>query len=98
MATIDLSQMPIRTANEVIKGYGAVHKDIDIINPDARHYIAVGLTNPVNVRIHGSAGYFCGGLTDGPCIDVERNVSWGGGRQHARRNRRGRRQCRRPRR
>lgn len=79
MATIDLSQMPIRTANEVIKGYGAVHKDIDIINPDARHYIAVGLTNPVNVRIHGSAGYFCGGLTDGPCINVERNVSWGVG-------------------
>ena len=56
MATIDLSRMPIRTANEVIRGYGAVHRDIDIINPDARHYIAVGLTNPVNVRIHGSAG------------------------------------------
>jgi glutamate synthase (NADPH/NADH) large chain len=79
MATIDLSQMPIRTANEVIKGYGAVHKDIDIVNPDARHYIAVGLTSPVNVRIHGSAGYFCGGLTDGPSIKVERNVSWGVG-------------------
>jgi len=79
MATIDLSRMPIRTANEVIKGFGAVHKDIDIINPDARHYIAVGLTNPVNVRIHGSAGYFCGGLTDGPHIAVENNVSWGVG-------------------
>ena len=79
MATIDLSRMPIRTANEVIRGYGAVHRDIDIINPDARHYIAVGLTNPVSVRIHGSAGYFCGGLTDGPQITVEKNVSWGVG-------------------
>ena len=71
--------MPIRTANEVIRGYGAIHQAIDIINPDARHYIAVGLINPIDVVIHGSAGYFCGGLTDGPCITVEKNVSWGVG-------------------
>ena len=79
MATIDLSHMPIRTANEVIKGYGAIHEAIDIQNPDARHYIAVGLTNPVQVSIKGSAGYFCGGLSDGPHIEVEKNVSWGVG-------------------
>lgn len=79
MATIDLSEMPIRTANEVIRGYGAIHESIDIINPDARHYIAVGLTNPVDVSIQGSAGYFCGGLSDGPRIRVEKNVSWGVG-------------------
>ncbi|WP_022665868.1 glutamate synthase-related protein [Desulfospira joergensenii] len=79
MATIDLSEMPIRTANEVIRGYGAIHEPIEIINPDARHYIGVGLTNPVDVSIHGSAGYFCGGLSDGPFIRVEKNVSWGVG-------------------
>jgi len=71
--------MPIRTANEVIRGHGAAHNDIDIINPDARHYIAVGLTNPVKVSIHGSAGYFCGGLSDGPHIEIKNNVSWGVG-------------------
>lgn len=79
MATIDLSAMPLRTANEVIKGFGANHEDVDILNPDARHYIAVGLTSPITVRIRGSAGYFCGGLTDGPRIHVEKNVSWGVG-------------------
>ncbi len=79
MATIDLSSMPIRTANEIIKGYGAIHQDISIVNPDARHYIAVGLTNPIRVDIRGSAGYFCGGLSDGPHIRVEKNVSWGVG-------------------
>lgn len=79
MATIDLSTMPIKTANEVIRGYGAAHSDIEIINPDARHYIAVGLTNPVKVSIHGSAGYFCGGLSDGPHIEIKNNVSWGVG-------------------
>jgi glutamate synthase (NADPH/NADH) large chain len=79
MATIDLSSMPIRTANEVIKGYGAIHQNVDIVNPDARHYIAVGLTNPIGIDIRGSAGYFCGGLSDGPRIHVEKNVSWGVG-------------------
>ncbi len=79
MATIDLSTLPMRTANEVIRGYGATHQDVDILNPDAKHYIAVGLTHPVNVSIQGSAGYFCGGLTDGPHINVKNNVSWGVG-------------------
>ncbi|MBR9979632.1 MAG: alpha-hydroxy-acid oxidizing protein [Desulfatitalea sp.] len=79
METIDLSNMPIRTANEVIRGYGAAHQDVQIINPDAKHYLCVGLTNPIQVHIKGSAGYFCGGLSDGPCIEVENNVSWGVG-------------------
>ena len=79
MATIDLSTTPIRTANEIIRGYGAGHQDIDVLNPDAKHYIAAGLTQPVSVTVHGSAGYFCGGLTDGPCITVKNNVSWGVG-------------------
>ncbi|MCU0588065.1 MAG: glutamate synthase-related protein [Syntrophobacteraceae bacterium] len=79
MAIIDLSKMSIRTANEVIKGYGANHLDVEIINPDARHYIAVGLANPIRLKIRGSAGYFCGGLSDGPAIEVEKNVSWGVG-------------------
>ena len=79
MATIDLSTLPIRTANEVIRGYGGTHQDIEIFNPDAKHYIAVGLTHPVKVSINGSAGYFCGGLSDGPHINVKNNVSWGVG-------------------
>ncbi len=79
MATIDLSHAPMRTANEVIRGYGAIHQSIEIINPDAKHYIAVGLTNPIDVHIKGSAGYFCGGLSDGPAIRVDKNVSWGVG-------------------
>jgi len=79
MATIDLSKMSIRTANEVIKGHGANHRDVEIINPDAKHYIAVGLSNPIRLRIRGSAGYFCGGLSDGPIIEVDKNVSWGVG-------------------
>ena len=77
--TIDLSDMPIRRANELIRGCGAIHESVDIVNPDAKHYIAVGLTNPIAIKVQGSAGYFCGGLSDGPSIAVEHNVSWGVG-------------------
>lgn len=79
METIDLSRMSIRTANEIIKGYGETDDSVHILNPDAKHYIAVGLTNPIQLTIDGSAGYFCGGLTDSPRIHVMKNVSWGVG-------------------
>jgi glutamate synthase domain-containing protein 2/NADPH-dependent glutamate synthase beta subunit-like oxidoreductase len=79
MITIDLSTMSIRKANELIRGYGSTHQSVEIINPDARHYIGVGLISPIRVRIRGSAGYYCGGLTDGPHFQVEKNVSWGVG-------------------
>jgi glutamate synthase domain-containing protein 2 len=79
METIDLATITIRKANEIIRGYGSIHKNVEIINPDARHYIGVGLINPIKVIIRGSAGYYCGGLTDGPHFEVEKNVSWGVG-------------------
>ena len=79
MVTIDLSSMSIRKANEILRGYGSTHQNVEIVNPDARHYIGVGLINPIKVKIRGSAGYYCGGLTDGPHIEIEKNVSWGVG-------------------
>lgn len=77
MATIDLSVTPVREANELLRKYGADGIDVEVLNPDARHHIGVGLTHPINVHIKGSAGYFCGGLTDGPRFIVDNNVGWG---------------------
>jgi glutamate synthase domain-containing protein 2 len=79
MAQIDLSVTPVRKANELIRSYGENGIDVEILNPDARHHIGVGLTYPIEVRIRGSAGYFCGGLTDGPRFIVDNNVGWGVG-------------------
>jgi glutamate synthase domain-containing protein 2 len=79
MATIDLSVTPVREANELLRKYGADGVDVEVLNPDARHHIGVGLTHPVNVHIRGSAGYFCAGLTDGPRFVVDNNVGWGVG-------------------
>jgi len=77
MVQIDLAEVPVRQANEQIREYAAKGEDIDIINPDARHHIGVGLTEPVTVRVHGSAGYFCAGLTDAARFEVESNAGWG---------------------
>lgn len=79
MALIDLKETPVREANELIREYGAVGEDVEIVNPDARHHLGVGLTEEISVRIRGSAGYFCAGLTDGAHFEVDNNVGWGVG-------------------
>ena len=77
MVAIDLAETPVREANERIREAGARGEDVEVLNPDARHHIGVGLTDPITVRVRGSAGYFCAGLTDGPNFEVDNNVGWG---------------------
>jgi glutamate synthase domain-containing protein 3 len=52
------------------------HGSIVIHNPGAKHGIAVGLLNRLNLRIKGSLGYFGCGLVDGPNIVIEGRVGW----------------------
>ena len=77
MVTIDLANTPVRQANEQIRQAGERGEDVEVLNPDARHHIGVGLIHPIKVKIKGSAGYFCAGLTDGGTFEVENNVGWG---------------------
>ena len=79
MVTIDLASTSVREANELIRKYGADGTDVELVNPDARHHLGVGLVHPINVRIRGSAGYFCAGLTDAARFEVDNNVGWGVG-------------------
>ncbi len=77
MVQIDLGRIPVRDANELIRDYGAKGEDIEVVNPDARHHIGVGLIHPVTVHVRGSAGYFCAGLADRARFLVDNNVGWG---------------------
>ena len=77
MATIDLSSITVREANERIRACGEAGEDVEVINPDARHHIGVGLVHPITVRVRGSAGYFCAGLSDAARFEVDNNVGWG---------------------
>ena len=81
MAQIDLATLSVREANERIRACGEQGEDVEVLNPDAKHHIGVGLTVPdgldMTVRVRGSAGYFCAGLSDGARFEVEHNVGWG---------------------
>src|SRR5262249_60223890 len=76
-AEIDASNMPSREVNLRIRelmqdGYGT----IVIKNPGARHSIAVGMLNRLNLIIEGSLGYFGLGLIDGPNVRISGRVGW----------------------
>lgn len=47
-----------------------------ITDPQGRHNLAVGLTNRITIDIDGNAGYFIGGLSDGPDVIVNGFVGW----------------------
>ncbi len=77
MVTLDLAKLSVREANERVREAGAAGDDVEILNPDARHHIGVGLIHPISVKVRGSAGYFCAGLSDRARFEVEHNVGWG---------------------
>ena len=47
-----------------------------IVAPWGRHNLVVGLENRIMVEIEGNAGYFIGGLCDGPDVVVDGFVGW----------------------
>ena len=54
----------------------AGHGHITLKNPGARHSIAAGILNRLQLDIEGSLGYFGCGLTDGPNIRISGRVGW----------------------
>jgi glutamate synthase domain-containing protein 3 len=52
------------------------HGTIVIHNPGAKHSLAVGILNRLNLIIEGSLGYFGCGLIDGPNVRVKGRVGW----------------------
>ena len=79
MVSIDLAELSVREANAQLRTLGEAGEAVEILNPDARHHIGVGLTAPIDVNVQGSAGYFCAGLTDQARFHVSHNVGWGVG-------------------
>jgi methylamine---glutamate N-methyltransferase subunit B len=76
-AEIDASNMPSQNVNLRLRelmqdGYGT----IVIKNPGAKHSIAVGILNRLNLIIEGSLGYFGLGLIDGPNVRISGRVGW----------------------
>jgi glutamate synthase domain-containing protein 3 len=76
-AEIDASNMPEKEINLRIRELMADgHGTIVIRNPGAKHSIAVGILNRLNLIIDGSLGYFGCGLIDGPNVRIAGRVGW----------------------
>jgi methylamine---glutamate N-methyltransferase subunit B len=76
-AEIDAEGMDTRQINGRLrelmkKGYGTVV----LKNPGAKHSLAVGILNRLNLYIEGSCGYFACGLLDGPNVKIKGRVGW----------------------
>jgi methylamine---glutamate N-methyltransferase subunit B len=78
MAQTDGAGRSTREVNTAIRKLIAQGSaDITVLNPGARHNLAVAILDEVRIRVAGSAGYYCGGLGDGASIEVEGSAGWG---------------------
>ncbi len=78
MAELDCAGRTTREINaEMRRAIAEGEKDIVVKNTGARHNLAVGILAPVRIRCEGSVGYFCGGLMDGPSIEITGSAGWG---------------------
>jgi methylamine---glutamate N-methyltransferase subunit B len=78
--TIDCRGKPTRLINRELRdAIAAGARELLLLNPEARHNLAVALLQPVRVVVEGSVGYYCGGLMDGGHVEVRGSAGWGAG-------------------
>ena len=79
MQTIDLQKQGLRSLNGTLQAQRTDTNQTEwlITNPRGSHAIAVGLDAPINVKIKGSTGYYCGGMNKQASITVEGSVGPG---------------------
>jgi len=71
-AKMTTSEVNLKLRELMRQGYGSIVMQ----NPGAKHSLAVGILNRLNLTIEGSLGYFGCGLIDGPNIHVKGRVGW----------------------
>jgi methylamine---glutamate N-methyltransferase subunit B len=80
VGVIDCEGKSTRAINAAIREFVACGDlEIHVRRPAARHNLGVGLTVPVRLVFEGSVGYYCGGMGDGPVIEVKGSAGWGAG-------------------
>jgi glutamate synthase domain-containing protein 3 len=76
--TIDCRARPVREINQALKqAIAAGEQEITLVNPDARHNLAVAVLTDVHITIDGPVGYYCGGMSDGVRLAIRGSAGWG---------------------
>lgn len=73
---INAEHQPPREINRAIKKAACEYDKVTIKNPNAMHYLAAGLVEPIELVIDGSAGYFAGTMIHGAKIHIKENAGW----------------------
>lgn len=73
---LDCRQLGVREINRQLKQSPAGTRVL-IREPRGAHNLAVGLMQHLDIVIDGNAGYYTGGLSDGPDVTVRGSVGWG---------------------
>jgi glutamate synthase domain-containing protein 3 len=75
---LDLAKICVRELNQFLHhelpACGA--ERVEVLHPDGRHNLAVGIDWPVQVDIRGHAGYFIGGMNQQADVTVDGSVGW----------------------
>jgi glutamate synthase domain-containing protein 3 len=68
----DLATTPLRDLNQFLHHEAKTGKvkQVAVLNPDGAHNIAVGLDCPVEVEVHGHAGYYAGGMNKTATVTI----------------------------
>ena len=76
---IDLDSVAVRALNQRLQGReGSVAgASFEVLNAKGRHNLAVGLTEAVEVSIHGHAGYYCAGMNQEARVTLHGNAGTG---------------------
>lgn len=78
MAAVDCEGKTTREINrEIHRLIESGEREITVLNPRARHNLAVAILQPVRIVIEGSAGYYCAGMIDGPTVEIRGSAGWG---------------------
>lgn len=74
-AELDVAALSVRDVNKALQS--ATEGAFDVRNPNGVHALACGLTHPIEVTIHGHAGYYCAGMNQAADVTVVGNAGTG---------------------
>ena len=77
MQQFDIEADGLRALNKTLQTATGNETAWEVINPKGSHAIAVGLDAPIDVRVAGSTGYYCGGMNKQAMIRVAGNAGPG---------------------
>ena len=76
-AVVDCASLTTREINRALRTLVEDGGDISVLNPAARHNLAVALTGPSRIDFDGPVGWYAAGMNDGPHVVVHGNCGWG---------------------